>query len=222
MNEQNNKEIKNNKVKILLLIFTITVLVVGVTYAYFIVNANGRAKGLYKVSSTSSEIVVLKTLVDNLHIKMKVKDFTEGNVGSYYGTDDNEIDYVRKVEESNKKLISVAMTGAESNTEQKCIAKIKATMEGTMSDVIRPNDLILHLSIQDSNDDVDLSYMKVSKNISSTLSFTLTGNQKDFIEGYLELQNRDVIQDYLSDTDIYVKLELEDIECEIQNTVRGS
>ncbi len=218
----NNKGINNNKVKILLLIFTITVLVVGVTYAYFTVNANGRAKGLYKVSSISSEIIVLKTLVDNLHINMKVKDFTEGNVGSYYGTDNNELDYVRKIDESNKDLISIEMTGADDETEQKCTAKIKATMEGSMSEVIRPNDLILHLSIQDSNDDVDLSYMKVSKNISSTLNFTLTGNETKYIEGYLELQNRDVVQDYLSNTDIYVKLDLEDIECEIQNSVRGS
>ena len=221
MNEQNNNIIKNNKLKILLLIFTITILVVGVTYAYFTVNANGRAKGLYKVSSTSSEIVVLKTLVDNLHIKMKVKDFTEGNIGSYYGTDDESLDYVRKEDASNEQLISVEMTGADEKTVQACTAKIKATMEGSMSDVIRPNDLILHLSIQDSKDDVDLSYMKVSKNISSTLNFTLTGNEKKYIEGYLELQNRDVIQDYLSNTDIYVKLELEDIECEIQNSVRN-
>ncbi len=211
---------KKSRLKIIVLLLAILVLVGGTTYAYFTVNANGRAKSLFEVSSISNEVVLLKTVTDKLHVHMSATDFAIGNIGDFYGTDNDTLPYVKTITDANKNLVSIEVTGAKDDLRQKCSAKIKLTMEGNMSDIVRPEDLIMHLSIQGDSDDIDLSSMKVSKNITSKLEFNLTGNQKDYIKGYITLKNRNNEQNYLADTSLNVYISLDDLKCEVQNSVR--
>ncbi len=218
MEEENKSEKNKRRIVLLFGIVAILVALSGATFAYFqITTETSNSKATITGSTPASGLVTLNQGVDNLHLNISASDMSLNNKGKeYYGTDDDQ-NYVDTEVLGTKTIADVTLSGGEETTKYSCTAKLTVSKDetDTMIEVLQPGDMILQFKGNIISEKLDLSDLKDNNPKEYNLSFKITGNNKEEIQAYIKLLNKEEQQNYLAGRKLNIDITTSELKCEV-------
>jgi len=209
---------KDRKTMVLTLIaiVTLSLLVIGATFAYF--GANNSASGSTTVTTQNETIgsVIVTNPTENLYMKLSSYDMQESYKGtSYYATEDSTVSHSKGKE--NNVIAKYSITGGEQSTVYNC----SFNMSINKPSEIQKGDMTLKFTGIGAKVN-GLSSVSVDlANADSTyqVTFSRVGNGiGNLVVGDITFNNTETEQNYLESKTLNTSVTLSGMECSIETT----
>ena len=217
--EENNKE-KKKQIRLAIIgVTALLLLTLGATFAFFLIDTdNSTSKSSIKGDIENIDSIALQKVTENLHVNLSASDMAQANQGTeYYG--DDTANYVKTLDEGMHNLGKLTATGGNGKTKYMCTANAVITMqvanETDMGKFFNTGDAYLYLNAGSLQQRIDLSELKTSGTRTIPFEIGIQSESERQIDGYVEIINTAVDQNYLADKTLNIDVTFQDLDCNV-------
>ncbi len=194
------------------------VLLVGASYAYFLVEVNSSNTQTVVTGSTEgTSIASIQNPTEKLNLNVDGAAMSLDNLGTIYA--DDEENYVKTKSEGFHDIGVITLTNPKKDDNiYRCTANVTITVDNGSNSILnylQPDDLKVFLRWGTNHQVIDLSTLKEKNETTIPISLDIVGNNSKSIETYIELTNKDEDQSYISGKDINIDIDTTDLKCEL-------
>ena len=213
MKENTNQDKKKVTIALVMGISLLLILVIGSTFAYFLVNtSNNSTPSTLNVKTPNLGLATLKGGITNLKLNVSATDMVEEKANLSYFADDSE-NYITDIEEGTHTIGTIEITDGDEDINYKCNANVTITIDGNMIDKIKEGDYELYLNTGNLVKKVDLSTLKDSKTVTYNPEFIIEGNGSEEFKAYVKLNNKNENQNDFAGSEMSINIKTSNIEC---------
>ena len=213
------REKKTIEIKLIIGILFLLILLIGASYAYFVVGTNTSEynRTVITGSTEGTSIASIQNPIDKLNLNIDGAAMSLDNLGTIYA--DDEENYVKTKSEGFHDIGIITLTNAKKDDNiYRCTANVTITVDNGANSILnflQEGDLKIFLRWGTHNQVIDLSTIKETGKTTTPISLDIVGNNSKSIETYIEFTNRDEDQSYLSEKDINIDIDATDLKCEL-------
>ncbi len=214
------EEKKHMVIKIMPILVVLILLVVGTTYAYYVVSStNDTSTARYDVTNKPLGAVTFSSKVTSLKMKITPTDMAKGYIGNKYYAVTPDVAEDRgslfKKEAQNHEIVRGTVKGTTTEERYICEGTLKIEVSNTMYKVLQKGDVKLILTASnakiDSKESITLDISDVKNGIQTyPVKFATNKDNDTMITADVVMENRDADQSDIAGNELDINITLED------------